>query len=155
MSGRKGIAMMLALSLMLAMQGCSSDSIPEAGDDEIQLRIQMDVKEDIGLLIIDYDADGTGGSGGTSNADKSMLKHDELIVYTLDRQSFDNRTEIDNLSIQFSIITEYVDPNYENIYPEEYTVPLEAISFEADYGETYCIVITGDKVNGYTAVLAD
>ena len=155
MSGRKGIAMMLALSLMLIMPGCSSDSIPEAGDDEIQLRIQMDVKEDIGLLIIDYDADGTGGSGGTSNADKSMLKHDELIVYTLDRQSFDNRTEIDNLSIQFSIITEYVDPNYENIYPEEYTVPLEAISFEADYGETYCIVITGDKANGYTAVLDD
>ena len=155
MSGRKGIAMMLALSLMLAMQGCSSDSIPAAGDDEIQLRIQMNVKEDIGLLIIDYDADGTGGSGGTSNADKSLLKHDELIVYTLDRQSFDNRTEIDNLSIQFSIITEYVDPNYENIYPEEYTVPLEAISFEADYGETYCIVITGDKANGYTAVLDD
>lgn len=155
MSGRKGIAMMLALFLVLVMPGCSSDSIPEAGDDEIQLRIQMDVKEDIGLLIVDYDADGTGGSGGTSNADKSLLKHDELIVYTLDRQSFDNRTEIDNLSIQFSIITEYVDPNYENIYPEEYTVPLDAISFEADYGETYCIVITGDKTNGYTAVLDD
>ena len=56
------------------------------------------------------------------------------------------------LSIQFKIITEYVEPNYENIYPAEYTKPLEAIDLKVNYGNSYNITISGDKTNGYKAV---
>lgn len=146
---------LMIIMMILTLSGCSkSDDIPyEAGDNEIALQIQLDIKEDIGLLIVDYEANDSSGSGGTSNADKSLLKHDELLIYTLDKQNFKNPSDVENLSIQFSIITEYVDPNYENIYPEEYTKEMDAIALHAKFGESYYITITGDKINGYEAVL--
>ena len=52
------------------------------------------------------------------------------------------------------IITEYVDPNYENIYPENITRYTDPIAWEAHLGQSYFITITGDKANGYTAVLS-
>ena len=57
------------------------------------------------------------------------------------------------LSMQFRIITEYVAPNYENVYPDDITKYMEPISWEAHFGESYCITITGDQTNGYQAVL--
>lgn len=57
------------------------------------------------------------------------------------------------MSIQFTVITEYVDPNYENIYPAEYTKLMDAIPLKANFGESYLITISGDKMNGYKAVL--
>ncbi len=151
---RKIAAIVLAVLLAAALSGCngSGDTIAEPAADEIQLQIQLDIKEDIGLLIVDYNADGSGGSGGTSNANKSLLKHDELIIYTLDKQDFGNPADSINLTIQFSIITEYFTPNYENIYPAEYTKPMAAICMQANFGKSYDITISGDKTNGYTAV---
>ena len=55
--------------------------------------------------------------------------------------------------MQFRIITEYVDPNYENVYPDDITKYMEPISWKANFGESYFITITGDKTNGYKAVL--
>ena len=57
------------------------------------------------------------------------------------------------LSMQFRIITEYVTPNYENIYPDDITKYMEPISWDANFGESYFITITGDKTNGYKAIL--
>ncbi|MGN0573641.1 MAG: hypothetical protein ACI4IX_06850, partial [Acutalibacteraceae bacterium] len=125
----------------------------KVADDEIALQIKLDIKEDIGLLVVNYTANGSSYSGGVSNADKSLLKHGELITYTLSKQDFDNQENIENMSVQFVIITEYVDPNYENIYPSEYAVPLEAIDLNANFGNSYNITISGDKTNGYKAVL--
>lgn len=70
-----------------------------------------------------------------------------------------NKEELNNLSdtfellMQFRIITEYVAPNYENVYPDDITKHIEPISWEAHFGETYFITITGGKTNGYKAVL--
>ena len=55
--------------------------------------------------------------------------------------------------MQFRIITEYVAPNYENVYPDDITKYLEPITWEAHFGESYFITITGDQTNGYEAVL--
>ena len=55
--------------------------------------------------------------------------------------------------MQFRIITEYMTPNYENVYPDDITKCMEPISWEAHFGESYFITITGDKTNGYKAVL--
>lgn len=145
---------LLIMILTACMSGCGEpDAFPQAAEDEIKLIIQLDVKEDIGLLILDNSLDGTETIGGISNADKSMLRHDDLLDWTLSKQDYGNPADSVNLSIRFRIITEYCEPNYESIYPEEYTVLLDPISFDADFGETYHITITGNKENGYQAVL--
>ena len=127
------------------------DPPAEAAADEIMLRIRLDTKEDFGLLLIDYDANGSGGRGGISNADKSLLKHGELLFYSLPMRSFDDPSDVKNLSVQFTVITEYFEPNFDEIYPAEYTVPMDAISLNADFGKSCSIVITGDRTNGYQA----
>lgn len=129
------------------------DNGPEAAPDEITLRIQLDVKEDIGLLIIDADIDGTETSGGISNADRSMLKHNEILYWTFNKWDYDHPGDTTVLNLRFRIITEYCDPNYENSYPEDYTVLLEPLSADAEFGKSYSVMITGDKESGYQAVI--
>ena len=68
--------------------------------DEIALRIKLNTKEDLGLLLIDYGANGSGGRGGISNANKSLIKHNEQLFYTLPRRAFDDPSDVENLSIQ-------------------------------------------------------
>lgn len=131
----------------------SNDQPTEAAEDEIALRIQLDTEEDFGVLLIAYDANGSGGRGGISNVDKSLLKHDEQLFYTLPEHAFDNPSDVENLSIQFTIITEYVEPNFEEIYPEELKIPIDPIFLNADFGESYSIIIRGDQTSGYQAVL--
>ncbi|MGN1472559.1 MAG: hypothetical protein ACI4WZ_00675 [Eubacteriales bacterium] len=154
-TGRIVIGMVFAVLLVVFTAACSStsnDTTPRVADDEIALDIRLDIKEDIGLLVVDYEANGTSGSGGTSNADKSLLKRGERILYTLSKQNFDDPADVENLSVKFTVITEYVDPNYDNVYPAEYTKPMDAISLKGKFGEAYHITIRGDKTNGYHAV---
>lgn len=125
----------------------------KAGESEIVLNIQLDLKEDIGLLIIDSDICGRKASGGVSNADKSMIRMDERLAWSIDKQNYENTPEVVELTLRFTVVTEYCDPNYENIYPEEYLIPMDAIVFPARFGEAYSIRITGDKTNGYQAGL--
>lgn len=127
----------------------------ETAENEIALRIKLDMKEDFGLLLIDYDANGSGGRGGISSANKSLLKHDEQLFYTLPRRAFDNPSDVENLSIQFTVITKYFEPNFAEIYPEEYTISMDAIPLKADFGKAYSIIIRGDMASGYQAVLAE
>ena len=154
----KKIGIAIATLLVLALgaiimynQTISGEYTP--ADDEIVLNIQLDTKEDIGLLIYDYCANDHQYSGGMSNADRSLLKRDDRLVVVWNKQALNEPSSNVELSVQFRIITEYVDPNYENIYPEEITQYLAPISWGAHLGGAYCVTITGDKVNGYTAVL--
>ena len=152
---RKGIIIFIAFLLVLsfALYRWYISYEFAAFDDEIALQIKLDIKEDIGLIIIDYDVNGSKGSGGISNADKTMIKHDELLIYTLSKSDFNNLTNIENLSIQLKIVTKYVEPNYDNVYPDEYTIPIDTIYLKGNYGEVYFITISVDKRNGYEAVL--
>ncbi len=147
------VLMMTALLFVLHASGCGMSDEVQAAEDEILLKIQLDVREDIGLLVIDCDIDGTKTSGGISSIDKSMLKRDELLYWTLSQKDYGNPGETVSLAVRFKVITEYCDPNYENIYPEELTMPLEEISWTADFGKNYDITITGDHDSGYQAVL--
>ena len=113
--------------------GYRTSIIEKKGYIVLQARIGLNIEfsEDIGLIIIDYDVNGSKGSGGISNADKTMIKHDELLIYTLSKSDFNNLTNIENLSIQLKIVTKYVEPNYDNVYPDEYTIPIDTISLKA------------------------
>ena len=151
------LGVVLGLGFLLYQQTISDEYVP--AEDEIALYIQLDTKEDIGLLVFDYSANGHEFSGGMSNADKSLIKHDELLIEVWNReQLLWNKEQLQysadtvELSIQFRIITEYADPNYENIYPENLTKYLEKISFDAHFGEDYSFTIIGDNISGYELI---
>ena len=145
---------LLVMMLAACMSGCSqsNDTPPQVEEDEIKLIIQLKLKENIGLLILDNNLDGFETSGGISNADKSDLKSNEVLYWLLHKQEYDNPKDTVDLSVRFRVITEYCDPNYENDYPEELTILLDAISFKADFGKDYHITITGDKESGYISL---
>ena len=145
------IVVVLGLSLVVYNQIIPNEYVPAA--DKIALHLQLDTEEDIGLLVYDYRADSHEYSGGISNADGSLIKHDSDNIVVLNKEELNNIADTFELSMQFRIITEYVAPNYENIYPDDITRYMEPISWEAHLGESYFITITGDKANGYQAVL--
>ena len=122
-------------------------------EDEIALYITLDTKEDIGLIVFDYTANGREFSGGVSNADRFVIKRDDVIINTWDRKQLECEGDTVDLTFKFRIITEYTDPNYENVYPEEITRYLEPVSFKARFGTTYKVIISGDKTNGYKAMI--
>ena len=141
----------LGLSLVIYNQIIPDEYVP--ADDEIVLHIQFDTKDDIGLLVYDYRAGSHEYSGGISNADGSLIQHDSDNIVVWNREELNLSSDTFELSMQFRIITEYVAPNYENVYPDDITKYMEPISWEAYFGESYCITITGDQTNGYQAVL--
>lgn len=143
----------LGLGFILYQRTTSKEYVP--ADDEIALHIQLDTEEDVGLLVFDYRADDHEYSGGMANADKSLIKHDSDNIQVWNKQQLSSSSDTVGLSIQLRIITEYVDPNYENIYPEDITRYMEPISWEAHFGNSYFITITGDKISGYKAILEE
>ena len=145
------IVVVLGLSLVVYNQIIPNEYVP--ADDEIALHLQLDTEEDVGLLVYDYRADSHEYSGGISNADGSLIKHDSDNILVLNKEDLNNIADTFELSMQFRIITEYVAPNYENAYPDGITKYMEPISWEAHFGESYFITITGDRVDGYKAVL--
>ena len=145
------IVVVLGLSLVVYNQIIPNEYV--SADDEIALHIQLDTEEDVGLLVYDYCADGHEYSGGISNADGSLIKHDSDNIVVWNREELNNLPDTFELSMQFRIITEYVAPNYENVYPDDITKYMEPISWEAHFGESYFIAITGDKTNGYKVIL--
>ena len=144
------IAVVLILVFIVYYRVVPDEYVPAA--DEIALHIQLDT-EDIGLLVYDYRADGHEYSGGISNADGSLIKHDSDNIVVWNKEELNTFSDTFELSMQFRIITEYVTPNYENIYPDDITKYMEPISWDANFGESYFITITGDKTNGYKAIL--
>lgn len=121
--------------------------------DEISLHIQLDTKQDVGLIVFDYQTENHEYSGGISNADKSLIKCDSDNIQVWNKQELNSSSAAVEMSIRFRVITDYVAPNYDNIYPEELTRYIDTISWKAYFGESYFITITGDKNIGYKAVL--
>ena len=148
--GKKGIGVIEDM-LNLFLSGDNASEY-EVGADEIALNIQLSTEEDIGLLVFDYSVDGREQSGGISNADKTELKHDEKLIWVWNREDLECSADEVDLTIRFRIITEYVDPNYENVYPDSLTRTLAPISIEARFGESYALRIVGDKMNGYEII---
>ena len=141
----------LGLSLVIYNQIIPDEYVP--ADDEIALHLKLDTEEDVGLLVYDYRAGSHEYSGGISNADGSLIQHDSDNIVVWNREELNLSSDTFELTMQLRIITEYVAPNYENVYPDDITKYMEPISWEAHFGESYCITITGDQTNGYQAVL--
>lgn len=141
----------LGLSLVIYNQIIPDEYVP--ADDEIALHLKLDTEEDVGLLVYDYRAGSHEYSGGISNADGSLIQHDSDNIVVWNREELNLSSDPFELTMQLRIITEYVAPNYENVYSDDITKYMEPISWEAHFGESYCITITGDQTNGYQAVL--
>ena len=145
------IVVVLGLGLIVYNRIIPDEYVP--ADDETALHLQLDTGEDVGLLVYDYRAGSHEYSGGISNADGSLIKRDSDNIVVWSREELKVPSDTFELSIQFRIITEYVAPNYENVYPDDITEYIEPVSWEARFGESYFITITGNKANGYKAVL--
>lgn len=129
----------------------SSDEFKVA-EDEIAMHIQLDTKEDIGLIVFDYIVDGHEYSGGIANANKSLLSYNSKEIQVWNKQELNTSSDSVDISMKFRIITEYVEPNYENIYPKQITKNIDVpISWNAKFGNEYFVTITGDNQNGYAA----
>lgn len=126
---------------------------PTINKDEIGLQIQLDLNEDIGLVIINSDINGETESGGISNVNGSLIKKNELLFWSISKEVHESLPETVDLKLQFNIVTKYFQPNFENVYPEEYVVEMDEVSLKATFGEAYNIKITGDEVNGYKATI--
>ena len=126
----------------------------KVNEDEIALRIRLDTAEDIGLLVYDYNINGEDYSGGMSNADRSLIGHDEEIIVTWNEEDLHaDLKEENDITVTFRVITEYTDPNFDNVYPEEITMYLDPIEWEAHKGEEYQLLISGDNTNGYEVTM--
>ena len=124
-------------------------------EDEIALYFTLNTEEDVGLIVFDYTANGRDFSGGVSNANRTPLKKGEVIIDTRSREELECEGTTVRLTFELRIITEYVDPNYENIYPEEITRRLQPVSWTAAFGTAYDVVITGSKTKGYTVAVSE
>ncbi len=125
----------------------------EPGEDETALRINMDTDEDVGLIVFDYEADGHKYSGGVSNADRSLIKHDDSIINVWNREDLGCEGDSISVTFEFRIITDYIDPNFENIYPEEITRRIDPLTLDMEFGKIYDITIRGSRDKGYRAVV--
>lgn len=146
------IVIVFILGVLLYSRMSSNDF--KVSDDEIAMHIQLDTKEDIGLIVFDYIVDGHEYSGGIANADKSLLSHNSKEIQVWNKQELNTSSDSVDISVHFRIITKYVEPNYENIYPNDITKYIELpISWNAKFGEEYFVTITGDNLNGYIVEL--
>ncbi|MBQ6052941.1 MAG: hypothetical protein IJL30_06635 [Clostridia bacterium] len=144
------IAVFVVLMIVFAATGCDSK---QDNKDEINVIINLDIKEDIGLFLTQWTVNGQTGGSGCSNADRSFIKRNDILSWTFDRQFMESPAETAEVTLSFIVVTEYFEPDYSFDYPEEYKIPMDAISFTAAFGETYYVSVTGDKTNGYSAVL--
>ena len=155
-----GICVLFAIIVCFALYNILFPGNFKVSEDEIAVRIKLDLNEDVGLVVYDYEIDGNEGGGGVSNADKSLLKRNEELIITWSKEELkehDLIREVDSdhypFMMRFGIITEYVDPNFENKYEEDITRYLEPIEWEAYFGKEYIVHITGDKTNGYSITM--
>jgi hypothetical protein len=144
------IAAVCLVSLYACVWLDEGEYVPAA--DEIVLKIELDVDEDVGLVLIDYEVGGVKRSGGMSNADRSMLKAGDTLYDTLSKDGeLGGLDELGPMTVEISVVTEYVEPSFEDDYPEELVRPCEPVEIDAAYGGVYDIVVTGNNTDGYAA----
>ena len=126
----------------------------EADEDKIMLQIQLDLQEDIGLFLREAEAPGFHVTGGQANADRSLIRRDELLHDSFTRWQFEDPDEPKEITLRFSVVTEYADPNFENRYPAEMTSAIDPVTISARFGDTVRIIVHGGQDSGYWAELA-
>lgn len=147
---RAWLLLLLTLAAVCCLNACGAQELT-AQENEILLDIQLDTADDIGLLLINWDGGGSRGSGGSSNADKTLLKHDERFTWALERAAFEHPDNLETLALDFGVVTQYVEPNYEDVYPADITYYTDSISFDAEFGNVYHVRISGSPEDGFTA----
>ena len=68
---------------------------------------------------------------------------------------FQDPDEPKEITLRFSVVTEYRDPNFENRYPAALTVATDPVTISARFGDTVRIVVRGGREEGYRAELSD
>ncbi|MBD5560964.1 MAG: hypothetical protein HDQ87_11580 [Clostridia bacterium] len=150
----RALAVLTAAVGLAALMGCQATE-PEPTSEELMLVIDLDTEDDIGLLVIDYEGEGVEGSGGVSNADKTVLRRGEKLFFTLDKEQehYDDPDKLENLTVRFSVVDPGIEPNIDNVYPAESVSPLEPVTVPVSFGESAHLAVRGSRPDGYTAEL--
>jgi hypothetical protein len=148
---RKALAVFIILILMLiSFVVCyisNSDKEPTASEDEVLLIFDLDTQDELYQVSMDYLIDGEiVGDAGFRNADSTPFVENDRIYYPF---NLDAEYDISKLSLQLYVadfINDFGD------HEGEYKIK-NRLDLSAEYGKDYYITITGDKENGYTAIL--
>lgn len=149
------ISIIVILFVGLVLYNLSFNSEYKPSEDEIAMHIKLDTNQDIGLIVFDYTVDNHSYSGGIANADGSLISKTSDNVQVFNKEQFNTSSDYIDLNIQFRIITEYVSPNFENLYDEDITRYLDPVNLKLNFGNSYYLTITGDKNDGYEVSLND
>lgn len=147
------IISLIIVVITLMTIGCNYSTYTEKSKNEIRFNVQLDLDKNIGLLLSEWYVNGQKGMSGTANSDGSMLNAHMNDFWEIDRNAFEDVDDIVDLDLTFIIVSEYFEPNYEFDYPEEYMFYTNTISMKAEFGTTYYITITGNKVDGYKLIV--
>ena len=162
MNRKKILIIISAVFALLLCLGLYKTLFPreyKVKEDEIAMKIKLDLQEDIGLIVYDYTVNGHEFGGGISNADKSLIRKNEELIDVWSKEDIrfmlgeEDNSEYYRFTMTIRIITDYVDPNFENVYPEDITRYLEPIEWTASFGNEYDIHITGNKTDGYKIIM--
>jgi hypothetical protein len=141
------IFLILLLVLFVVCYMSNSDNEPTVAEDEVLLIFDLDTQDELYQVSMDYLINGEiVGDAGTRKADGTPLVENERIYYPF---KLDTEYDISKLSLQLYVadfINDFGD--HEGEYKVENTLKLFA-----EYGNIYYITISGDKENGYTAIL--
>ena len=100
----------------------------------------------------------TGGSTCISNEQircDTAIQSDILAKASrLSCRQFEDPDEPKEITLRFSVITEYADPNFENRYPAELTIATDPVTISARFGDTVRIIVHGGRDSGYWVELA-
>jgi hypothetical protein len=141
------IILILLLVSFIVCYIYNSDDEPTVAEDEVLLIFDLDTQDELYQVSMDYLIDGEiVGDSGTRNADGTPFYENERIY---DSFKLDAEYDISKLCLQLYVadfINDFGD------HKGEYKVENE-IELFAEYGNIYYITISGDKENGYTAIL--
>lgn len=141
---RKGIFAALLLALALCLSACAgTDEAAQADSFTIRLACES---EGVYQVFYTYYAGGVQrGMGGVADLDGAALSADAPLEFPILKEYLEDGDDLSAFSIDFS-------PYGEGDTVEMgTTAPLE---FSVSWGETYTVVLSGDRENGFAAELA-
>lgn len=128
--------------MVLIMVACGAGKKPDA----VTIKIICESKEIRRIYYSCYFNDEYYGFGAAADLDNRELSEDTELEIALTKYYFDGREDISDLSMDFS-------PYGKDDVTELGTT--EKVRINAEYGNSYTIVFSGDKESGFTARLRE
>ena len=141
---RRGVFTALLLALALCLTACAgtNEAVKEA--DSFTIRLACESEGVYQVFYTYYVGGERRGMGGVADLDGAALSADAPLEFPILKEYFEDGDDLSAFSIDFSP------------YGEGDTVEIGAtapLEFPVSWGETYTVVLSGDRESGFTAEL--